>query len=43
MESSTTGGGIAREEGVCALGLRAGAANNILGPVIMSMHARWPH
>jgi len=39
METSTTGGEISQEEDVFALGLRAGAASNILGPVIVSMRA----
>lgn len=43
MESSTTGGGIAQEGGVFALGLKAGATSDTLGPVIMSLHACWQH
>lgn len=43
MESSTLGGAIAQEEGVFTQKLRAEAASNILGPVIMSMNAHWPH
>lgn len=43
MESSTMGGGIAQEEGVFALGLKAGATSDTLGPVITSLRACWPH